>query len=99
MSKNKIATVSGRRLHLKQPVFNDAGEELGAIRGFDEDGFYVQTSSQIELQNVYRNDRSGDFELLWRCWSCGELAAINALPERCPSCGAPKENLYYWTED
>jgi rubrerythrin len=99
MGEEELKTASGRRLRFEQPVFDDTGEKLGVIRGFDESGFYVRTPAQIELREGYRNDRSGEFDLLWRCWNCGELGTIGNLPETCPSCGAPKEDLYYWTED
>jgi rubrerythrin len=42
----------------------------------------------------------GEAELMWRCWECGEMGRIESeLPDNCPSCGAAKEDLYYWQED
>jgi rubrerythrin len=36
---------------------------------------------------------------MWRCWKCGEMGQIENIPDECPSCGAPKEDIYYWQED
>jgi rubrerythrin len=37
---------------------------------------------------------------MWRCWDCGEMGRLEGdLPSSCPSCGAEKEELYYWAED
>jgi rubrerythrin len=36
---------------------------------------------------------------MWRCWNCGAMGQIDEIPETCPDCGAPKEDIYYWTED
>ncbi|MXV62278.1 hypothetical protein GS429_09425 [Natronorubrum sp. JWXQ-INN-674] len=37
---------------------------------------------------------------MWRCRGCGEMGKFDGtLPEECPGCAAPKEDLYYWEED
>ncbi|MFB6071935.1 MAG: rubredoxin-like domain-containing protein [Halobacterium sp.] len=37
---------------------------------------------------------------LWECGECGELDELrDGLPERCPTCGAPKEQLHYRETD
>jgi len=83
-------------------VFNAAGDPLGTVRGFDEDGFFVTTREGIEALSI-EHERSGhDFgeaELMWRCSACGEMGRIEELPETCPNCGAAAEEIYYWTED
>ena len=40
-------------------------------------------------------------ELIWRCDDCGAVIAFKgeALPDRCPGCGAPREAFYLVTED
>ena len=90
------------RVMAGEAVYDDQGRKLGTVRGFDEDGFYVTTEEGIESLSV-EHERSGhDFgeaELMWRCSECGEMGDVEALPEECPNCGAPKEALYYWTED
>lgn len=37
---------------------------------------------------------------MWRCGDCGESGELrDALPEHCPECGAPKEQLHYRETD
>jgi rubredoxin len=39
-------------------------------------------------------------ELIWRCGDCGYVVHRPASPpDRCPDCGAPRENFYLVTED
>jgi rubrerythrin len=40
--------------------------------------------------------RAGEAELMWRCWGCGEMGRIEALPDACPDCDS---ELYYELED
>ncbi|MFC6731198.1 MULTISPECIES: hypothetical protein [unclassified Haladaptatus] len=84
-------------------VFDEGGNKLGTIRGFDEHGFYVTTEEGVEslsIQHIRAGHEFGEGELMWRCWSCGEMGDIeDDLPDACPSCGSPKEDLYYYTED
>ncbi|MBX0324217.1 hypothetical protein EGH21_14355 [Halomicroarcula sp. F13] len=84
-----------------QTVYDDAGNEIGTIRGFDEHGFYVTVDEGIEALSSEHvsTGKAGEAELMWRCWECGEMGQIEKLPEECPSCGAPKEDIYYWQED
>jgi rubrerythrin len=86
-----------------QTVYDDEGNELGRIRGFDEHGFYVTLDEGIpglSEEHIVAGHEFGQAELMWRCWECGEMDDLDDdLPEACPSCGAPKEDLYYWTED
>ena len=45
-------------------------------------------------------DVFGTAYVMWRCWECGEMGEIGEqLPANCPSCDAPREELYYWAED
>ncbi|WP_049930283.1 DUF7130 family rubredoxin-like protein [Halosimplex carlsbadense] len=84
-----------------QAVFDDEGNRLGTVRGFDEHGFYVTTEDGIAGmgQHLATTADSGEAELMWRCWDCGEMGDIEAIPETCPACGAERESIYYWTED
>ncbi|ELY60875.1 DUF7130 family rubredoxin-like protein [Natronococcus jeotgali] len=37
---------------------------------------------------------------MWRCIDCGEMGRfVDSLPDACPACESPKEELYYWEED
>jgi hypothetical protein len=85
-----------------QTVYAEDGSELGSIRGFDEDGFYVTVRDGVAAMSV-EHERAGhefgEAELAWRCANCGEMGDIEELPDECPNCDAPKEDIYYWTED
>jgi rubrerythrin len=72
------------------------------VRGFDEDGFYVALADDAvaeEVEQLQSGRRAGKMDLMWRCWQCGEVGRIAEIPDGCPSCGAPREDIYYWTED
>ncbi len=45
-------------------------------------------------------DVSGTPYAMWRCSACGEMGRLqHSLPTSCPSCGAIREELFYWPED
>ncbi|MDG5777235.1 hypothetical protein VB773_00750 [Haloarculaceae archaeon H-GB2-1] len=89
------------RLAFGEAVYDEEGNQLGQIRGFDEHGFYVTTDEGIEALSSEHltTGKAAEAELMWRCWECGAMGDIEELPEECPDCGAPKEEIYYWTED
>ena len=86
-----------------QAVFDEDGNELGTVRGFDKGGFFVTTREGPEALSVHhaRSGQSfGEAELMWRCMECGEMGRIeDGLPDDCPNCGESREGLMYWTED
>lgn len=87
---------------LGQPVYDDDGNELGTVRGFNEDGFVVTTrhdAGQFSVEHEHTPHDLGEAELMWRCDDCGEMGDIDDLPDTCPNCGAPSEAIYWWTED
>lgn len=90
------------RVLVGQPVYDDDGTEIGRIRGVIEDGFEVATGEGIEAMSV-AHSRAGHSlargELTWQCAECGAIGDIESLPETCPDCGAPAEDIYYRTED
>lgn len=87
---------------LGDAVFDAEGNELGTVRGFDQDGLFVTTREGFEGLSV-GHERAGhelgEAELLWRCSACGALGPVEGFPDGCPDCGAAREQLYYWTED
>ena len=91
------------KLAFGETVYDEDGNELGRVRGFDEHGFYVTLEEGLEglsEEHVTSGHEFGEAELMWRCWECGEMGQLDEdIPEACPSCGAPKEDIYYWTED
>jgi rubrerythrin len=90
-----------RKVSFGTVVYDDEGRQLGRIRAFDEHGFYVTTDEGIEAMSAEHitAGNPGEATLMWRCWECGEMGQIEDIPETCPSCGAPKEDIYYWQED
>ena len=90
-------------LKLGETVYNEGGDELGKIRGFEEGGFFVTTRDGVEGMSVEHARSGHDFgeaELMWRCTNCGEMGEIDeGIPDECPNCGESKEALMYWTED
>ena len=90
------------KLELGQTVYSEDGHSLGTIRGVDENGLYVAAADHVTVPEPASRSTSvgaGEFDLMWRCLECGEVGRIEDIPEACPSCGASKEDLYYWTED
>jgi hypothetical protein len=90
------------KLDLGDDVYDGDGNHLGTVRGFDEGGIYVTTREGIEALSVEHERSTADFgeaELVWRCANCGAVGEIESIPDGCPSCGAAREELYYWTED
>ena len=90
-------------LNLGQVVYDEDGNELGKVRGFEQSGFFVTTREGAEAMSV-EHARSGhefgEAHLMWRCMECGEMGEIDdGLPDECPNCNTERENLMYWTED
>jgi len=90
-----------RQVSFGERVYDADGNELGRVRGIDEHGFYVTTAEDVRVLSSEHEagTMGGEKELMWRCWECGEVGRIADLPEECPSCGAAKEDLYFWRED
>ncbi|WP_226039926.1 anaerobic ribonucleoside-triphosphate reductase [Natrinema sp. DC36] len=92
-----------RELDFGQTVYDEDGDEIGRIRGFERSGFFVTTREGVEAMSVEhaRSGQSfGEAELMWRCMECGEMGDIEGgLPDECPNCGTEREDLMYWTED
>ncbi|AWB28110.1 DUF7130 family rubredoxin-like protein [Halococcoides cellulosivorans] len=84
-----------------QPVFDRDGNKLGTVRGFDDHGFHVSTDDGIQAMSSEHiaSGVAGEAQLMWRCYECGEMGQIDDVPEACPSCGAPRESIYYYTDD
>lgn len=91
------------RLGFGTSVYAKDGTQIGRIRGFDEDGFYVTLREGLEgmsIEHVRSGHEFGEAELMWRCWECGEMGRLDhEVPDACPACGADREEIYYWTED
>ena len=94
------------RVTLGGEVFDHDGRRLGTVRGLGEDGFFVTTREGVDaLSGGHARSlpEFGEAELAWRCTECGEMGDLQdreeGLPDECPNCGAPREDIYYWIED
>lgn len=90
-------------LSFGETLYNEDGREVGTIRGLEEGGAYVTTREGVEgmsIEHARSGHSFGEAELMWRCTECGEMGDIGKdIPDECPNCGSPKEDLMYWTED
>ncbi|QRV17145.1 DUF7130 family rubredoxin-like protein [Haloterrigena salifodinae] len=90
-------------LNLGQVVYDEDGNKLGKVRGFERSGFFVTTregAEALSVEHARSGHEFGEAELMWRCMECGEMGDIDTgLPDECPNCGTERENLMYWTED
>jgi hypothetical protein len=95
MSTDQRAT----QVSLGDAVYDESGEQVGVVRGFDSHGFYVSAEDDVDILTDERSGGAATDALMWRCWECGEMGQLGEIPEECPSCGAPREEIYYWQED
>jgi hypothetical protein len=93
------------RLGIGTTVYTEDGRELGTVRGIDDDGngLLVSLRDGVEAMSAAHVQAGGEYpraELTWGCYDCGEIGPLReGLPEECPSCGAPRTELYYREED
>ena len=103
MSESHQHEETERQISFGESVYDEDGNRVGSVRGLDEHGFYVSTAEGVVAMSTEHEaeNKSGVKELHWRCWECGELGTLEGtdLPENCPSCDAPREELYYWQQD
>jgi len=97
------ADPEGIHVTVGQALYTEAGDRVGTVRGLEEGGVFVSTRGGVEALSIEHARSGHDFgaaELVWRCMTCGEMGHIrDDVPDGCPSCGAPREELMYWTED
>lgn len=93
------------KLGIGTTVYTADGRELGTVRGIDDDGrgLLVSLRDGFEAMSAAHVQAGGEYppaELTWGCYDCGEIGVLeDDLPERCPSCGAARTELYYRKED
>lgn len=60
----------------------------------------LSNKDKTEIPIGEPRDPTAQDHSMWRCGECGEMGQLgDALPEECPECLAPKEELYYRDED
>jgi len=93
------------RVSIGTAVYAEDGTELGTVRGIDDDGRGLLVSlreglAAMSASHVQAGGEHAAAELTWGCYQCGEIRRLeDGLPDGCPSCGAPREELYYRQED
>ncbi len=91
------------RVTIGATVYAADGTQLGTVRGIDDDGTGMLVSLRDGVETGVSHVPGGEHapaELTWGCSRCGEIRRLDGdLPEECPGCGAPREDLYYRRED
>lgn len=84
-----------------QRVYDEHGREIGLIQSITDIGVEVNTHDKVDTLSLKRTPTTNVAEgyLVWRCTECGELGDVNHVPDRCPSCGSGREELYAYLED
>lgn len=86
-----------------EAVYDREGRLLGRVTGLTDEGFEIETVDRDDPDRVDEEIPDGTFGegyLMWRCLECGEMGELDeGLPESCPNCGAPREDLTEVTED
>ena len=75
--------VDMEKLELGLAVYDDDGNKLGNIRGFDDAGFYVTMREGYEalsVEHARAGHELGEAELMWRCSNCGEMGELDDEP-------------------
>lgn len=92
---------AARVLKPGQAVYDANGYEIGTIQGITDVGVEVNTHDEIDTLSLERSPGKswGEGYLVWRCLNCGEVGDVEELPERCPNCDSPREELYAYLED
>lgn len=94
-----------------EPVYDDSGEILGYVVDLTERGFEVETvesdgpgdgsgSTPESTTEHIPGQKFGEGYLMWRCGRCGAMGEVDeGLPERCPDCDGPSEEITIVEED
>lgn len=89
-----------------ETVYNEAGEVVGVVREVGDGEFTTRTLPETSIEESYDSDEDipdagiGEGFLMWRCGECGKMGERHdGVPERCPSCDAPKEAIARTRED
>ena len=84
-------------------LYTEDGIPVGEVRGVEEGGLFVslrEGAENLSIEHARSGQSFGEAELVWRCTECGKVGEIDeGIPDACPSCDAPREQLMYWTED
>ncbi|WP_435098127.1 DUF7130 family rubredoxin-like protein [Halorubrum sp. N11] len=87
-----------------ESVYDEDGQVLGQVSKYTGDGFEVATtesgSTGGDDAETIPGQEFGEGYLMWRCSECGEMGDLEGgMPESCPECGAPEEEIVAVEED
>lgn len=103
LSEVDRADPDGIQVGFGETLYTADGSPVGTVRGIESGGVFVTTRIGVEalsVEHVRSGHAFGSAELVWRCMECGEMGPIDGdIPDGCPGCDTPRENLMYWTED
>lgn len=88
------------RLGFGTRIDTEDGTQVGRIRGFDEEGSDVTMREGLEGMSVEQSARGRTSARPTSCGAAGSVAKWAGSTRSCPSaasCGAEREELYYWT--
>lgn len=92
----------GARPAVGDRVYTRDGMLVGRVERVGQEGILVEPAEadeSAELPTSTADRAYGETTIIWRCGQCGEVGSVESVPDNCPSCDAPREELYYSTED
>ncbi len=82
-------------------VYDSNRRPVGRVSGLTDDGFEVESmdSNESEVEELPGKE-FGEGYLMWRCGECGEMGELDeGMPDACPNCNAPREEIAAVEED
>lgn len=82
-------------------VYDSNRRPVGRVSGLTEEGFEAEILGPDEAESEELPGKEfGEGYLMWRCGECGEMGELDeGMPEECPSCSAPREEISAVVED
>lgn len=102
MADSSPASETAETVTNGETLYREDGEPAGVVQRVDGGTAHVALRTAVagDVDRQTSTRLTGQAELMWRCTRCGEMDVIDGgLPEACPACGAPREDLAYWAED
>lgn len=82
-------------------VYDSNRRPVGRVSGLTDKGFEAKMlhSDENEVEHLPGKE-FGEGYLMWRCGECGEMGELDdGVPEACPNCSAPREEISADIED
>lgn len=96
-SMKAVVDAARREPEAPSVIVTDGNKTVGVIDSVDDAADIALVDQSPILGD---EERTENLILTWRCLSCGHLGSRDkALPDKCPDCGASKENFVLIEED